>query len=442
MPLSFFVHRSRNMIFLPSPSTGMSCSCFRSTHLFLLPKRTSLLLPRCYTSAKYLEQDNSRSSSSSSSCEKSPGFEGIVPLGAAKMRLDSWLASQLPHVSRSRVQSSIRQGLTNVNGWAVHKTCYAVQVGDHVKCTIPSLLPLKAEPEDLPLDIVYEDDHVLVVNKPAHMVTHPAPGNLHGTLVNAILHHCDLPLASNLYQAATKQLPVIESDDENYSSEEVEYTNFAGANMPTSCVRPGIVHRLDKGTSGLLVVAKNEHAHEHLSKQFHSHKVKRCYTSLTCGVPPFEAGRVDASIARDLHNRIRMAVVRNQSAGKRARAAASRYRIMEVLVQGGSAIVEWRLETGRTHQIRVHAQHLGYPILGDELYGGTKGAALACLLPKLPSSTHDKVHHLISQLQRPCLHASTLGFIHPQIGRELSFTCPVPKDFEHVYLQLQQLGSS
>lgn len=365
-------------------------------------------------------------------------FKGTVPDGTPKLRLDAWVAGQLQEVSRARIQSSVRQGLVQVNGHPVNKASHVIRGGDIVSCTVSTLSPLRADPEDIPLDIVYEDNNVLVVNKPAHIVVHPAPGNLHGTLVSGILHHCGL-------QSVECPCEPVVSETEDDSDNDIEIYPLEHAVSPStiscinveSIVRPGIVHRLDKGTSGLLVVAKDEHAHAHLSDQFRRHTVFRRYISLTCGVPSGSNGRIEIPIARDLNNRIRMAAVPNPSVRRRARIAASRYRVIEAIAGGGIALVEWQLETGRTHQIRVHSQYLGYPILGDEVYGGTAGMALSRVRPKVPSKYHGVLSKLISNLQRPCLHALALGFEHPQTGKEMKFSCAPPPDFMDVLLQLR-----
>ncbi|KAB1203613.1 RNA pseudouridine synthase 2, chloroplastic [Morella rubra] len=270
-------------------------------------------------------------------------LEETVCIDSGKLRLDSWISSRISGISRVRVQSSIRSGLVSVNGRVVDKVSHNVKAGDKVYCTISELQPLRAEPENIPLNIVYEDDHVLVVNKPAHMVVHPAPGNATGTLVNGILHHCSLPVAfSNAEVLSDDEFSSFSTDD---SPNEGLYSSMSG-----SSIRPGIVHRLDKGTSGLLVVAKDERSHAHLSEQFKLHTIERLYISLTCGVPSPIAGRVEVPIGRDLNNRIRMAAIPGSNISRQARHAASRYKVIEILAGGGSALVEWRLETGRTHQ--------------------------------------------------------------------------------------------
>ncbi|RWR90682.1 RNA pseudouridine synthase 2, chloroplastic isoform X1 [Cinnamomum micranthum f. kanehirae] len=333
--------------------------------------------------------------------------ETVVNKLSKKSRLDSWISSRIQGVSRARIQSSIRSGLVSVNGRIISKVSHVVKAGDKVDCTISELQPLRAEPEDIPLDIVYEDAHLLVVNKPAHMVVHPAPGNANGTLVNVFL--------------------LIKTLLKRYSS-----------NVCNDSVRPGIVHRLDKGTSGLLVVAKDEHSHACLSEQFKNHTICRVYLSLTVGVPSPSYGRIAIPISRDSNNRIRMAAVSDTS-NRHARHAASR--VIEILADGGSALLEWRLETGRTHQIRAHAKYLGIPLLGDEVYGGTKNMALSLLRARTHSSNHGHLLHLVSKLQRPCLHAFTLGFKHPHTDEDMQFSCPPPADFAEVLSQLRAIST-
>lgn len=384
----------------------------------------------------------------STNCDESPtaNFSGVklqesVDVKSGKLRLDAWISSRINGISRARVQSSIRSGLVSVNGQITSKVSHMVRSGDEVNCTISDLQPLKAEPEDIPLDIVYEDDHLLVVNKPAHMVVHPAPGNATGTLVNGILHHCSLPAASLPNQETLDESEDL-SDDElsNFSADQSDSKGFCfGINEAS--VRPGIVHRLDKGTSGLLVVAKDEHSHAHLSEQFKQHTIQRVYISLTCGVPSPTSGRIDIPIGRDLNNRIRMAAVLGPSKCGKARHAASRYKVIEILAGGGSALVEWRLETGRTHQIRVHAKHIGIPLLGDEVYGGTKNMALSILQPRNPSSSHGELLQIVSKIGRPCLHALTLGFKHPHTGEKIRFSCLPPADFAETLSRLRAIST-
>ncbi|XP_062101610.1 RNA pseudouridine synthase 2, chloroplastic [Humulus lupulus] len=357
-------------------------------------------------------------------------LEETVPIDSVKVRLDSWISSRVSGISRARVQSSIRLGLVRVNGQVVDKVSYNVKAGDEINCEISELRPLKAEAENIPLDIVYEDDSVLVVNKPPHMVVHPAPGNPTGTLVNGILHHCSLPTVEYSNQEFL-------SDDEDD-----ELKNTSGDhNTSGASVRPGIVHRLDKGTSGLLVVAKDEHSHAHLSDQFKLHTIQRVYISLTSGVPSPLSGRIEVPIGRDSNNRIRMAAIPGANNSKQARHAASRYKVIEILAGGGSALVEWRLETGRTHQIRAHAKYLGIPLLGDEVYGGTKSMALSLLRPRTPSDIHGQLLKLVSGFERPSLHALALGFKHPYTGKNIHFTCQPPPDFAKILGQLRKIST-
>ncbi|CAL5050184.1 unnamed protein product [Urochloa decumbens] len=371
-------------------------------------------------------------------------LQEAVPAGEGRSRVDAWISARLGGggVSRARVQASIRAGLVAVNGRPVSKVSHMVKGGDLVSCTVSELQPLRAEAEDIPLDIVYEDDHVLVVNKPAHMVVHPAPGNANGTLVNAILHHCRISTFTCLARNSTgDECPDSSDDDIDVFDVDQFTTEDVSSEVRDALVRPGIVHRLDKGTSGLLVVAKDEHSHAQLAKQFRLHTIRRVYISLTCGVPHPNSGRIEASIARDPNNRIRMIAIAG-SGHRYARNAASRYKVREVFAGGGSALVEWRLETGRTHQIRAHAKYLGIPLLGDETYGGTKSLALSLLRPRTPSKYHSGLSDLISKVDRPCLHAALLGFKHPHSGKILEFSCPPPDDFTEVLAELQCVTSA
>ncbi|KAK3008505.1 hypothetical protein RJ639_013213, partial [Escallonia herrerae] len=368
-------------------------------------------------------------------------LEERVHVKSGKLRLDSWISSRISGISRARVQSSIRSGLVSVNGRVIDKVSHMVRIGDEVSCTIAELEPLKAEPEDIPLDIVYEDEHVLVVNKPTNMVVHPAPGNATGTLVNGILHHCSLSAAAIPHQEVFSEAEDVSDGELSCFSADYSYQNDFSSGAYEASVRPGIVHRLDKGTSGLLVVAKNEKSHADLSEQFKQHAIKRVYVSLTCGVPSPASGRVDIPIGRDLNNRIRMIAATGPSNCGKARHAASRYKVIEVLAGGGSALVEWRLETGRTHQIRAHAKYLGIPLLGDEVYGGTKSMALSLLQLRTPSNFHGQLVQLVSKLERPCLHALSLGFKHPYTGDKIRFSRLPPADFAEILSGLRAINT-
>lgn len=359
--------------------------------------------------------------------------ESVEEVG--KIRLDTWISTRINGISRARVQSSIRSGFVSVNHRVIVKTSHMVRHGDKVECTISELQPLKAESEDIPLDIVYEDEHVLVVNKPAHMVVHPAPGNATGTLVNAILHHCSLPTPSF-------QDHELLSDSDELSDDELDESSLShSSGTNETSIRPGIVHRLDKGTSGLLVVAKDEHSHAHLSQQFKAHTIQRIYISLTCGIPFPPSGRVEIPIGRDLTNRIRMTADTGPTKCGKSRYAASRYKVVEILAHGGSALVEWRLETGRTHQIRAHAKYLGIPLMGDEVYGGTKNMAMSRLQIKNSSKLHGQLSEVVGKVNRPCLHALTLGFTHPCTGEKMQFSCLPPVDFAEILTGLRNIST-
>ena len=277
-------------------------------------------------------------------------------------RVDSVLSLLLEDFSRSYIQKLITGGLVTVNGKAVKKN-YVLSEGDEAAVMIPEPVPSGAVPEDIPLDIVYEDDHVIVVNKPKGMVVHPAAGNLSGTLVNALLYHCG-------------SLSVINGTE-----------------------RPGIVHRIDKDTSGLLVCAKSDEAYRKLQEQFAQHSITRLYRAVVYFGFDENSGKIDAPIGRDPKNRLRMAITED---GKRA---VTHWKVRERF--NGFTEIEARLETGRTHQIRVHMTSINHPVLGDDLYGNVK---------KHPYKTDGQM-----------LHAGILGFIHPVTGQYMEFSAEPPK---------------
>ncbi|MCG0276961.1 MAG: RluA family pseudouridine synthase [Thermanaeromonas sp.] len=290
----------------------------------------------------------------------------VRPEEAGK-RLDVWLTEKLPGISRSRIQELIEQGLILVEGNTA-KASHKVRPGQKIWGEVPPRPSLKARPEPIPLDIVYEDEDLVVVNKPQGMVVHPAPGNESGTLVNALLYHC------------------------------------GGLSGMGGAIRPGIVHRLDKDTSGLLVAAKNDFAHRSLAAQIKARKVTRVYLALVYGEIKEAAGKIEAPIGRHPVDRQRMAVTL-----KNSRPALTYYRVLRRF--DGFTLLEVRLETGRTHQIRVHMAYVGHPVVGDALYGPKKQAF------KVPGQL---------------LHAAKLGFYHPRSGDYLEFTAPLPQAFLHV----------
>ncbi len=283
-------------------------------------------------------------------------------------RLDVFLSRMLPECSRSFLQKLIREKLVQVNQ-KPQKANYRVCEGDLVEVSVPEPEELSVEPEDIPLDILYEDEDLLIVNKPKGMVVHPAPGHYTGTLVNAVLYHCR--------------------------------DNLSGIN---GVLRPGIVHRIDRNTTGSLVVCKNDMAHQSLAQQLKDHSISRQYRAIICGNLKEDEGTVSAPIGRSRNDRKKMAVDR---AG--GREAVTHYHVLERF--GRYTYIACTLETGRTHQIRVHMASIGHPVLGDDVYG--------------PSSCPFR-------LEGQTLHAFLLGFKHPRTGEYMEFTAPVPAYFNEL----------
>lgn len=301
------------------------------------------------------------------------------------IRLDKYITSFVQNATRNKVQKAIKDGYVLVNG-KLEKASYVMQPGDKIEISLPKPPPPVAKPEEIPLDIVYEDDYLIVVNKDADMVVHPAYGNWSGTLVNGLLHH------------AGKNL----------------------SNADEQTLRPGIVHRLDKDTSGLLVVAKDEDTHQKLAKQFAKKTVARTYWAIVWGHPPGE-GTISGNIGRSPRDRKIMTVLEDEN----GKTAVTHFKKLEQFDH--LALLEIRLETGRTHQIRVHMQHNGYYVFGDRTYGGN-----SIRYGPGTGSRKSMFNNLFSKLDRQALHAKTLGFIHPGTGEHVTFDSQLPKDFNDV----------
>ncbi len=311
-------------------------------------------------------------------------------------RIDRWLAARLaqqddaPALSRSRIKGLIQGGRLSAGGETIANPSQAVKPETTYTLTVPPPEDAVPEAEDIRLDIVFEDKHLLVVNKPAGLVVHPAPGNPDGTLVNALLAHCG-----------------------------DELSGIGGVK------RPGIVHRIDKDTSGLLVVAKTQEAHHGLVVQFAAHSMERRYHALVAGLPRPAEGRIEGDIGRSPTNRKKMAVV-----SRNGKPAVTHYTLLEAFGTAAS-LVECRLETGRTHQIRVHMTHIGHALIGDPLYGGG-GRRRSKDLP-------EAARHAIATFPRQALHAGVLGFRHPVTGEPHRFESPLPADLAGLVDRLRSI---
>src|SRR5574338_404050 len=299
----------------------------------------------------------------------------------AGWRLDRALAASLPTLSRERLKTLIRSGAVEAGGAPVRDPAVKVRGDERLQVAVPEPEPAHNEPQDIALTIIFEDEHLLVVDKPAGLVVHPAAGNPDGTLVNALLHHCGGSLSG-----------------------------IGGV------ARPGIVHRIDKDTSGLLFVAKTDVAHEGLAKQFAAHSIDRRYLAIVAGVPKVAEGKVDARLARSSTDRKKISIVE----GERGKRAVTHWRRLEILRD--AALVECRLETGRTHQVRVHMASLGHPLLGDPVYGRSRKNGRE-LLKRL-------------NFHRQALHAAELGFTHPVTKHRLSFASGMPPDMQELFSAL------
>ena len=314
----------------------------------------------------------------------------FVPDKLASLRLDLFLSEQLEGFSRTQIQSLIKEGKVLVNQKEVRKVAFLISPGDCVDIELPATEnKTKLTHENIPLDILYEDKDVVVVNKPAGLVVHPAPGHTSGTLVNALLYHCK---------------------------------DFVISGNP---IRPGIVHRLDKNTSGVLVVAKNPGSYQHLSEQVKERAFSRRYFALVKGIPQSPQGTIEAGIGRSLLDPKRMSVT-----GVNAREAITHFYLRENF--SCFSLLELKLNTGRTHQIRVHLRFIGHPIVGDPIYGFTDYDLL-----NLPAP----VVNALNKLPGQALHAGSLGFTHPRTEQFLEFTAPLPNYFQNILNELHKYFS-
>ncbi|MDD4556841.1 MAG: RluA family pseudouridine synthase [Alphaproteobacteria bacterium] len=298
-------------------------------------------------------------------------------------RIDKFLSYQIPSLSRSQLQRLILGGYVTLDDDTLSDNAYKVKVGETYQIEIPDLKEADPEPENIALDVVYEDDDLIVINKPVGMVVHPAAGAYHGTLVNALLYHCR--------------------------------DNLSGIG---GVKRPGIVHRIDKETSGLLVVAKNDFAHHKLSEQFFEHSIERTYIAIVYGLLQPLNGRIEGNIGRSSTDRKKMALVK--IGGK---TAATNYQVLEAY---GSvvSVVKCNLETGRTHQIRVHLSSLGHNLIGDKTYVKSGKTSLKFATEELKK--------VVNEFPRQALHAQTLGFIHPRTNQVINFEAPLPQDMSNL----------
>lgn len=314
-------------------------------------------------------------------------FSFLVDKGQGMLRIDKWLTNRMEKVSRNRIQSAADAGNIYVNGKPV-KSNYKVKPLDTISIVLPyPRRELEIIPEDIPLNILFEDDDVIVLNKEAGMVVHPGHGNYTGTLVNALTYHL-------------KDIPLFQTGD----------------------MRAGLVHRIDKNTSGILVIAKNEYAHAYIAKQFFDHTTKRVYTALVWGNMEENEGTIVGHIARSTKDRLKMAVYPDGDQGKHA---ITHYTVLERL--GYVNLIECRLETGRTHQIRVHMEYVKHPLFNDDRYGGDE---------ILKGTTFSKykafVNNCFDICPRHALHARSLGFVHPRTKQEMYFESPLPADMQQL----------
>lgn len=307
------------------------------------------------------------------------------------LRIDKFLSTRIPELSRSRIQALIKQGAVSQNGQNVTDRSASVKQDDKFIIQIPEIKEPEMVAADIPLNIVFEDDHMLVVNKQAGLIVHPGAGNYDSTMANALLHHCGDTLSG-----------------------------IGGVQ------RPGIVHRLDKDTTGLMVVAKHDAAHQSLSEQIQSRTLKRVYRTIVWGLPSPAFGKIDANIVRNNKDRKKMVVV--ESGGRHA---ITHYKVLEVFKDTFASLVECKLETGRTHQIRVHFQHIKHHLMGDSTYG-TKNKPM-------PQGTPEDIKKFLRNFPRQALHSQYISFEHPKTGEIMEFTADYPADFQELLSKIRGL---
>mgnify|MGYP000320042977 CR=1 FL=1 len=313
--------------------------------------------------------------------------------GDAGARLDRFLSSQLPEFSRSRIQALLAQGAVTLAEKTVEDASLKVKAGQQFRLVVPEAVPTHMVAQHIALDIIYEDNDLLVINKQAGLTVHPGAGNPDNTLVNALLAHCGASLSG-----------------------------IGGV------TRPGIVHRIDKDTSGLLVVAKNDAAHHALSAQLADRTLSRTYHALCWGKPALAKGTITGNIGRSPANRQKMAMVK--TGGK---PAMTHYKMLEEF--GFAALIECKLETGRTHQIRVHMSHIGHPLIGDPVYGQATSTRLKSGAYK---KLDEKTREALLSFERQALHAIRMGFIHPKSGKPVEFEAPLPEDMRELVAALRR----